>query len=154
MTSQAIISDVGVAEGPLPDSPTSWSGDVASQPWSRVPSPGPRSPFRSVYSSAMGGVRRGPLQQAGRVTLTPCPSHLSLPGPAGGALSVRELETALRKRFSRADGVLKAVSVYRLCRRHPSVAGVLLPRLQQVSALLRLVHLQGRAVWPRESILS
>lgn len=57
MTSQAIIRDVRVATGPLPDSLTSWSGDVASQPWSRAPSGDrtpARQPFRSIYSSGHG----------------------------------------------------------------------------------------------------
>lgn len=106
-----------MAAGPLPDSLTSWSGDVASQPWSRAPSgdrptPWPGSPFRSVYSSSHGWCPQEarPAVRAGDPGT--CPSRLSLLGPAGGALSVRELETALRKHFSRAEGFLEAASVY------------------------------------------
>ena len=120
MTSQAIIRDVCVASGPLPDSLTSWSGDVASQPWSRAPSgdrPPACRPFRSIYSSGHGWCPQEEARPAVRagdpgLGLAPSPSHRSLLGRAVRALSGKELETALRKRFPRAEGFWKAVSVY------------------------------------------
>lgn len=77
-----------------------------------APPPWPGSPFRSVYSSGRGWCPQEarPAVRAGDPGT--CPSRLSLLGPAGGALSVRELETTLRKPFSRAEGFLKAASVY------------------------------------------
>ena len=119
MTSQAIIRDVCVASGPLPDSLSSWSGDVASQPWRRAPSghrPLPISPSGAFTAPAMGGVRRRrPVQQSGRVTLAwdwPPPPPTAHCWDVQSGPSGKELETALRKRFPRAEGFWKAVSVY------------------------------------------
>ena len=125
MTSQAIIRDVCVASGPLPDSLTSWSGDVASQPWSRAPSgdrPPACRPFRSIYSSGHGWCPQEEARPAVRagdpgLGLAPTPPTAHCWDVQSGPSRAKNWRRGL------LEGCLRVLTVQTSL----SVAGVLLP---------------------------